>query len=297
MRLGYRSNPIANWEAGRRYPTADEALAVATRVGCDVPGAVTAFHPPASAAFGSGDVAGVAAWLDALRGQLTRADVARRAELSAHAVRRWMNGATRPRLPDFLRLVDAMTGRVADLVASLVDIERVPALADAHRRSRASRRLAFELPWTEAVLRVLECAPGIEVAGAARRLGVSVDAIAPCLDRLREVGLASCRAGGWRARGELSVDTRDVPEAMRELKAHWASLGVARAREVRPDDLVSYNVFSVSREDLARIRQLHIDYFLAVRAVVAESEPEVAAMINVQLLGFSEAPLPDPTGG
>ncbi|MCA9570697.1 MAG: helix-turn-helix domain-containing protein, partial [Myxococcales bacterium] len=289
-RLGFRGNPIANWESGRRSPTADVLLAAAQTVGIDVRAALARFHPATAPAYGEGGPAGVASWLSALRGQLSSAEVARNAGLSRFAVTRWMNGSTRPRLPDFLLLVDAITGRVPDLVAELVDIEAVPSLIDRHRRARASRRLAFELPWTEAVVRVLEASGPLDRDAIAAALGLAGPEVDACLAGLAEAGLVRRRGDGWRAVGELTVDTRDAPEAMVDLKAHWASLGVQRARALRPGDLVSYNVISVSRADLARIRQLHVDYFMAVRAIVAESEPEVAALVNVQLIGF------DPVG-
>ena len=214
------------------------------------------------------------------------AEVARASGLSRHAVARWMKGETRPRLPDFLRVVEAMTGRVADLVALLVDIDQVPVLRARYRQARASRRLAFDAPWTEAVLRVLEAHRGLEPPVLAEHLGIDLATTTQCLGQLLEAGLVRRRSGRWFAIGELTVDTRDAPGAMAELKSHWASIGVERARHPRPGDLTSYNVISVSKADLARIRQLHIDYFLAVRAIVAESEPEVAALVNVHLLSL-----------
>ena len=50
--------------------------------------------------------------------------------------------------------------------------------------------------------------------------------------------------------------------------------------------MVSYNVFAVSRADLERIREAHVRYFMEVRAIVADSAPEVAALVNIQLLSF-----------
>jgi hypothetical protein len=49
----------------------------------------------------------------------------------------------------------------------------------------------------------------------------------------------------------------------------------------------SYNVFSVSRADFERIRELHLAYFHALRAIVAESEPaERVVVANVQLFAL-----------
>ncbi|MDD9933044.1 MAG: helix-turn-helix transcriptional regulator, partial [Myxococcales bacterium] len=44
-RLGYRGNPIADWEAGRRTPTAEALLRVCARIGVDAPAALARFHP------------------------------------------------------------------------------------------------------------------------------------------------------------------------------------------------------------------------------------------------------------
>lgn len=51
-KLGYRGNPVADWEAGRRFPTAEEALRACERVGIDVHAAFHRFHPVAAPALG-----------------------------------------------------------------------------------------------------------------------------------------------------------------------------------------------------------------------------------------------------
>ena len=43
-RLGYRGNPIADWEASRRAPTAAEALRACELSGIDVAAAFARFH-------------------------------------------------------------------------------------------------------------------------------------------------------------------------------------------------------------------------------------------------------------
>ena len=44
--LGYRSNPVSDWEGGRRFPTAEETVRAAARRHIDVRGAFERFHPP-----------------------------------------------------------------------------------------------------------------------------------------------------------------------------------------------------------------------------------------------------------
>jgi transcriptional regulator with XRE-family HTH domain len=273
-RLGYRGNPVADWEAGRRFPTAEEALRACEVVGVDVSGAFARFHPAAAPALERG----LDAWMEALRGSTSVSEVAARAGRSRFATARWLSGRARPRLPDWLRLVAALTGRLSDLLAELVPIERIPVLAAEHAARDVSRRLAFDEPWTEAVLRVVETGVS-DAAGVAAVLGLSVADAARCLEKLALAGLV--REG--RVEGTLTVDTRAFP-ALRE---HWARVALARLEGGGTGGLFSYNVVSVSRADLARIEELHRAYFRQVRAIVAASEPaEVVALVNVQLVPF-----------
>lgn len=290
--LGYASNPIAEWEGGRRFPTAAETLHACRRARIDVDAAFATFHPGAAPALGTADDDGVAAWLDALRGGTSIVDVAARSGVSRYVASRWLSGRTRPRLPEFLLLVDVLTGRVSDLVASLVDVAQVPALADRHQRLEASRSLAFDAPWTEAVLRLLgtdgyRARPVHEPGWIAGILGLDLAEEVDCLRRLVDAGVVRLEDGRYVADGELTVDTRAGPERLRALKAHWLAVASRRMSDPRDDDYFGYNVFSVSRPDLERIRELHVAYFRAVRSIVAASEPsEVVALINVHLMDW-----------
>jgi len=290
-RLGYRSNPVADWEAGRRFPVAAEFLRACSLAQIDVAAAFHRFRAEEAPALGAADDEGVAAWLAALRGSASISELAERLDVSRYAVSRWLKGRTRPRLPDFLRLVDLLTDRLSDLVAELVDIDEVPALAAVHRERHASRTLAFEEPWTEAILRLLETRayqqlPAHLPGWLSDRLGIDRDTEDRCVDGLAAAGvIARDDEGRWTPVGALTVDTRADPEGTLRLKHHWASLGGRRATAPREDDMVSYNVVGVSRADLERIREAHIRYFHEVRQIVAASEPvEVAALVNIQLI-------------
>lgn len=276
-RLGYRGNVVSDWEAGRRFPTAEETLRAAVTVGIDVDAAFVRFHPIVAPALRGG----VAPWLEALRGSTTIAQVAANAGRSRFAVARWLSGAARPRLPDFLCMVEALTGRVSDLVAELVPIDEVPTLAPIHAARLASRRLASEEPWTEAVLRVIETgrASAAEISAA---LGLPLSDAARCLAMLEEAGVV--RDG--RVAGSLNVDTRAFPA----LRQHWAQVGLTRLQAPGGRDVFSYNVISASRADLERIEALHRAYFREVQRIVAASSPtEVVALINIQLVRFDPA--------
>jgi transcriptional regulator with XRE-family HTH domain len=289
-RLGYTSNPVADWEAGRRFPTAAETLRAARLAGIDVRGTIARFTPAEAAEIGEADDEAVAAWLRALRGNTALKDLAARTGESRYAISRWLEGRTRPRLPEFLSLLGALTDRLSDFVAELVPIEEVPTLLAVHRQRHASRRLAFDEPWVAAILVLIETTeyqalPRHAPGWLAERLEIPVEVEERCLQRLTEAGIAVQQVDRpYRIADTLTIDARAEPEGMKRLKAHWASLGHLRATAPHPGDLVSYNVIAVSRSDLDRIREAHVRYFLEVRSIVANSQPEVAALVNVQLL-------------
>jgi transcriptional regulator with XRE-family HTH domain len=290
-RLGYRANPITDWEHGRRFPTAAEALRAAGRAGIDVAAACRRFHsaePPSS------DPAVLSAWLRALRGSTSLSELSERCGVSRFALGRWLSGQAQPRLPELFLLIDAITGRLPDLVAELVPIEQVPALAERYRAAAAARRLAFEEPWTEAVLRLLETAdylalPAHRSGMIAARLGISVESEERCLERLERAGIIRKRAGRYEVQGTLTVDTRAAPDAVQRLMAHWSEVALQRFPIGHAADLFAYNVFSISRADLTRVHELLRATYRELRAIVASSEPtETAALLNLQLVEWGD---------
>lgn len=290
-RLGYRANPITDWENGRRFPTAAEALRACERVGIDVSAAFARFHPAPPPAPRSG-TEGLCSWLVHARGSTPIGALAERCDRSRFAVARWLSGEAQPRLPDFFSLVDAMTGRLPDLVAELVPIESVPALLPRHRAASAARRLAFEEPWTEAVLRCMETTAyraqdRHELGHCARRLGIAPEHEQRCVEKLVAAGILREEDGRYAVAGQLTVDTRADPQALRQLMAHWSEVALGRFGQRKDTDLFAYNVLSVSQRDLTRIRELLRSTYREIRSIVAASEPaEAAALINLQLVSF-----------
>lgn len=287
-KLGYTGNVVGNWESGRRAPTLGEFFGSAARVGVDVTAALGRFQPAAAPDERVEGDRAAARWLDRLRAGTPVAELSRRSGLSRHALRRWLAGDTRPRLPDALCLVDALTGRVSDLLVELVPIDAVPELADVHQRRVAARTLALTEPWTAAVLRVVEteawCAAPRPAGWIAERLGIPPETEARCLGMLLDAGVLRSTPDGPRAAAPLSVRAAAGP-ALGALKRHWALQAADRALAPRPGDLLSFNVCSLSLADAERLRELHRRYYTEVRALVAASEPaETVVLVNVQLV-------------
>jgi DNA-binding phage protein len=295
-RLGFRTNVVHTWEARRRWPTASGALVAAERAGVDPRAALTRFYripPPWLAAAASMTPELMSRLLSDLRGRATIADVAQRAGRSRFAVGRWLKGEAEPRLPDFLRLIEATSLRVLDFVAAFVDPKLLPSVAPLWEKLEAGRRAAFELPWSHAVLRVLELEsyrrhPHREgfISG---ELGIGLDEEQRCLEALLGSGQLEWDGNNYRVSGQLT-DTRHYPEAGRLLKIWWTEQALTRLKQ-DGEGLFSYNLFSVSERDYERLRELHAAYFRELRSIVAASEPaERVVLANVSLLPLTTGP-------
>lgn len=287
-RLGYRGNPVADWESGRRFPTAVKALSACKIVGIDVYSSFASFHPPAVTSLGKN--LDIACWLDELRGTTPLSQLAERARCSRFAVSRFLKGQAQPRLPIFFRLVEAITGRVSDLVAQLVPIELVPSLEPQYIKRKLSRNLAYEEPWTEAILRVMETpayrALSFHQPGwIGKQLRIDLQTEQRCLEKLEAAGVIEMQNGCYRDIGSLTVETHIASEAIRRLKAHWTQTALQRIENPTDSDLFSYNVFSVAEDDLEKIRELMRLTFREIRSIVANTHStEAVALINLQLL-------------
>jgi DNA-binding phage protein len=291
-RLGYRSNVAHCWETGRNFPTAALTLQIAERSGVDVRAALARFYrsPPAWLARADPtSKASVVRLLGDWVGHTPIVQVASAAGLSRFAVARALSGSAEPRLPDFLRLLEAASLRVLDFIAVLVDPMKLPSVAQAWRRLEAARTAAYDAPWTLAVIRSLELSdyralPAHEPGFIARRLGLPIEVERACLSLLQDSGQIELHEGRYRIVLQPALDTRRDPERGRSLRKFWAEQAVERFGE-GDDQIFSYIVFGVSEHDHTRIRELHRAYFRELRAIVASSEPvERVVLANVQLV-------------
>jgi len=288
-RLGYRANPVTDWEAGRSQPDAIEIVHAAELARLPVLAAFERLQPGALPRLPDARV-DIAAWLAQLRGATGIATLARTLGRSRHSVRRWLSGESRIKLPDFLELLDALTGRAHDWVAEFVPIGEIPALSEQHARAASARDLALELPWTEAVLRVLETPayqhdPRASEALIAAWLDLPLASVAAALARLCDAGVLVREQNRYIVTRELSIDTRSTPEARRQQRRHWLSALLERARSPHPSDWAAYNVMSLSQADLKVVRERLKSTYRELRSLVSTSQPaEEVAMVMLQLV-------------
>jgi DNA-binding phage protein len=291
-RLGFKSNIAYAWESGRRFPTAAGMFRTALRSGVDVHAGLATFFrtpPPWLHETELSEPSGVVRLLEELRAGARVSELARRTGLSRFALARWFNGATEPRLPDFLAVVEATSLRLLDFLAALTDPLQLPSVAEDWRRLDAQRRLAYELPWTQAVLLALElqsyrALPRHRGGWIATRLGISEQDEAHCLKMLEATGQIRRQAQHWVPVNVATVDTRRDAAAGRQLKRWWAKVGLDRL-DADGAGQFSYNVFTVSEADLARLQELHFNHYQEMRRIIAASQDsERVVLTNLQLI-------------
>jgi transcriptional regulator with XRE-family HTH domain len=292
-RLGFTTNVANSWERGKRQPSAAKFLRVAQLMGVDVRSRLRGFlqEPrtalPAHAPFAQL----VVALLQELRGTASYVSIAERLGRNRVSVARWLKGETEPRLPELLELVAALSPRLLEFVAVFCDPAQVPSVARAWADLAEQRRIAFEQPWSHALLRALEldayrALPEHRVEVLARAVGLSDGQAAALIEALIACGQVVSREGRLEVTRVLAVDTGGRSQAADALKQHWARAALERFATGRlADGLFSFNLFTVSHDDYEAIRQLHLRYYQDVRSIVQNStKNERVVLMNQQLL-------------
>ncbi len=302
-RLGYRSNVVYTWESKRGFPTAAKTLQAARKVGIDLEEAITRFYrykkpPPWLGKIDLASRDGVAELLTELKGHTSIVDLANYSGKSRFAIARWLKGETEPKLPEFFLLIECTSLRLIDFIETLVDPAHVPSIRDKWQAMEVARRLAYDAPWTQAVMRALELDEAqrlerIEPEWIAHRVGVAADEVERCLGLLEQTGQIKRDGERWRLDNVSTLDTRKDPDAARRLRVWWGKVGLDRAAAGRPG--LKYNLFSVSAKDLERLRQLETAYLNEMRTIIAQSEPmERIVLATVQLLELGDEPTAQP---
>jgi transcriptional regulator with XRE-family HTH domain len=292
--MGYRANVVFDWESGRRQPSARKAFGLAKATGVDVEAALDRFLKRACVLAAPLDTKeGVAQLMETLRGQAKVTDIARQMGVSRFTVGRWLAAQGEPSLAELFHFVEVTTLRLLDFVAQLTDPGALDSVGDAYRRLTMARELAYDAPWSHAVLRTLEladyrCLSRHRVGFVAELLGISLEEERTYLEQLEDAGQVRLVDGRYEVIESGTVDTRSDPEKSRELRAFWTDVAAGRLRSGAEGEF-SFNLFSVSLSDLERLKDLQRRYFAEFRRIVAESTPEETVVLtSVQLLPLTK---------
>lgn len=213
---------------------------------------------------------------------------------------RWLKGETEPRLPDFLKVLDAGTQRLFDLVSLLADPAALGSTRDAFADLKLQRKLAYDLPWSHALLRALELSKyrkqaRHDIVVLARSVGLSVRRAERFLKELENAGQVVWTGTHFANARILTVDTRTDPRGNAKLKRHWARVSLRRLENgsAPPEAFFSYNLFAVDEGTFQKIRQLHAEYFERVRNLVEEAPgTDRVVLMNQQLVPLAKSAQP-----
>lgn len=294
-RLGYDSNIVYRWEARKCWPPAATFLQLCKRVGINVTGAFRTFYGR-QPDWLTGDGCSpeiVSAFLRDLQGTVPIHELARAVGRNRFTVSRWLSGTAEPRLPDFLRMVESTSRRTLDFVSTLTDPGKIPCIARPWKRLLRAKQVAYESPWSHAVLHALELAEfdrarGDGVKALVNRLGISEKEINDALNALQRAGQVRRHRGSWRVTRKQTVNTAQDPERARLLKAFWVQVAADRLRQQAPG-FFGYTLFAISEQDLRRLREVQLEYVRRMQAIIAESAPgERVGLYAVQLMDLAK---------
>lgn len=298
QQLGFTSNVAYAWESGRRFPEASVFLKAAGAGKLE-------FRQPFLKLIGEQGALDELRWgtphlvrriLEQLVGDSSNADISEQANVDRNTLSRWLRGQTEPRLPDFLRLVEMGTQRLFEVVALIADPSTLSSTRDAYRDLRLQQKLAYDLPWSHALLRALELssyrrATEHSVDTLAASVGLSPRRTLRYLKELESAGQIQFTGTHYEATRIMTVDTRVDPRGNAKLKRHWARVALRRLEEqaTSPESFFSYNLFSADETTFQRIRQLHLEYYERVRTLLDKAPgTDRVVLMNQQLLPLAK---------
>ncbi len=292
-RLGYQSNVMHRWESGTCLPKASVFLRACEDMGRGEHAAVRFLNRrPAwltQHAFATKE--GVRLFLGELLAGASQRELAARMGKSRFQVMRVISGGAEPNLAFFLHLVDETSHRALDLLSMYFDVERFPSFGHAWRQLELARAVAYDEPWSHAVLRALELDPKRHWKSArwvSGKIGLPVEQVRTALEKLAAAGQVRKRKHSYRLVRASLVDTSRDPTRARRLRLDWCKAATARLERGTPG-FFGYDLFAVSREDLLKLRDLQSQYVRAMQQLIsASNQPECVGLYCAQLLDLAE---------
>jgi transcriptional regulator with XRE-family HTH domain len=293
--LGFSSNVAYMWETGRRYPEASVFFKAAHKREPQFGTRFLALLRLATPALGRATLRtprGVNRLVEYLCQGANRSELARRVGVDRTTLSRWITGQTEPRLPELLLLVETTTQQLLMVVALLSDPALFPSIRDTYRDQQLQRRLAYDLPWSHAVLRALEldaysALPAHVDGFLASTIGIGLEEERGYLEQLAQAGQIRWSGSHWVSHRVMTVDTRQDPDKNRALKVHWGQVTVDRLRteQAPADALFSFNLFSISAAAYEQLREMHLAHYDRVRALI-EGSPgtDKVVLMNLHLV-------------
>ena len=291
QKLGLRSNRYHHWETGQS--------ALPWRMFCricqatKIPLAETLIH---IAGFHENPAQG-ATLVKHLVGRGRQEEVAKNLGVSRSMISRWKSGKVDPSLEQMLRIINHSFFSLPQFLSRLVDIEKLPSLAEAHRREELERRLHFDHPWVAALLLFLRTAEYNALKThregfLSRKLGISLETEREVIQTLKTIGALEYE-GEILTPTHRKMSTRGDEESERRTREHWTQHALNEIKKGLPSrdrNNWGYMVLNTGPETLPLIRERYFAFFNEVSAIVNSSTDvsDRVYVLNVQFLELDE---------
>ena len=290
-RLGYASNVIYRWETGRSYPAAEDFFRLVGLTGSPVLARLKQFRPDWALDVKLGEREGAMQLLELLREGMPMTELVQKTGRSRFIIRRWLDGTTAIRLPELLHWIEVCSLRLLDFVACLIAPNKLPCISTSYRSLQASRKAAYEMPWSHAVLRALELSDYAALkchrkGWIAQRIGISLQIEEECLQVLSDAEQIAWDGKHYAVQEVRTVVTQQARDRTRATKAFWFDVNRERQRSGAPGTY-GYNLCTVSRADHERIEELYRRFFHEMQQIVAGSTPgEEVVLVTGQIVAL-----------
>ena len=200
-RLGYTSNVVYQWEAGRRIPDISDVMRAALLRDLSEHGRKFAQRLQTGSQ--------TSELVKEMTVGLSLTQLAEAMEISLSTLSRWRAGAISPNVVQFFQLFDLSTGRLLEMLAMFVDPAHIEVVAQEWRNRLEIREIANLMPLFIPILCAIDLdeykqlKPPTE-AWLAARLGQSPREVSYVLQRMCEAGAIVRQGGCWVASNVLN---------------------------------------------------------------------------------------------
>lgn len=201
-----------------------------------------------------------------------------------HTLYRWINGKSKPKLSDVLKLLYKCTIVLVELLASLTDIQAIPLLKTQYEQRKKEREFHYQYPLTGAVLRCLELT-AYEMAAAhsdafiAEHVGVASKEVAKLLKQAEAAGIVERSQEKFRIVNK-ALSTKGDRRGQQQILQYWLQrqmeselLGTPGSNNTSP----SYIVLTTNAKTHKKIENLLQEQRRALFSLIFHDDNRAAA--------------------
>jgi len=211
-------------------------------------------------------------------------------------ISRILSGTTQPRLPRFLLLLDALSGRVDEFIGSWVDLDLTPALKQRLAVLTSWRHITYAMPITEGIVACIESKAYQDLheptdQWLAHRLGIQESDLQASLAAMTEAHLIREGKTRWEPLPNRSIDTVGSKEGASRVKRYWAQKAAERI-ENEPGAKGAYLVFCSSEQSVEAIQQIYRKAWTDARTILRnDSGNDRVILLNINWVPLEAATL------